>query len=124
MNKVTLCGMLVAACAMNGVALAHDYGHDHMNGWHGSGRMMVMGRHWMEGKVESVDHKTGWVKVKTAEGDLTVHFPAESVKDLKEGETITVHLSYTKGEMKKPGAMMEKSEKPVEKPAKDGGTMK
>lgn len=118
MNKLMHCGMLVAACTMNGAALAHDYGYDHMGGMHGAGHMM-MGRHWMEGKVESVDHKTGWLKVKTSEGDLNVHFPPDSIKDLKEGETITVHLSYIKGEKK---AVPTPEREKMEKPAKNGGT--
>lgn len=101
MNKLTLCGMVVMACMLNGAAVAHDYGHDGMDGMHGSGKhMMWMGRHNMPGAVESVDHKTGWVKVKTDDGPMTVHFPPDSVKDLKEGDTITVYLGYAKTEKK------------------------
>ena len=109
MNKLTFCGMMAMACMLNGVAVADDDCYDGMGPHHGSGmRMKGMGRHWMSGKVDSVDHKTGWVKVKTDEGVLSVHFPPDSVKDLKEGETITVHLGFTKGDMKDGGMMMDK----------------
>jgi hypothetical protein len=110
MNKLVLCGMVAMACMTAGVAVAEDYGYDESNASHDSAKgkkmMMGMGRHGMAGKVESVDHKTGWIKVKTEEGVMTVHFPPDSIKDLKDGDTITVHLSYTTGE-KKGGEMMD-----------------
>lgn len=130
MNKLVLCGMVAMACAMNGAAWAGSgYDHDDMDAWRDCDKkhdcdkrmMMKMGRHAMSGKVESVDHKTGWVKVKTDEGTLTVHFPPDSIKDLKDGETITVHLGYTRGEKKGEG-MMDREK--MDKPMKDGGMMK
>jgi len=127
MNKLVLSGMVAMvamACMISGAALADDPGHDDKGAWHDPDmKVKKMGRHEMSGKVESVDHKTGWIKVKTGEGVLNVHFPADSVKDLKDGEMITVHLSYTRGEEKKGGKMMER-EQETEKPMKDGGMMK
>lgn len=124
MNKLVLSGVVAIACTISGAALADAYGHDDKGAWHDSDmKTKKMGRHEMSGKVESVDHKTGWVKVKTGEGVLTVHFPAESVKDLKDGEMITVHLSYTLGEEKMGGKMMGR-EPEAEKPMKNGGMMK
>ncbi len=122
MKKLALCGMIAAFLGMTGaVAVAHDYD----DGWGGKhmGRAMAEGRHWMTGKVESVDHKTGWVKVKTDEGSLTVHFPPDSLKDVKEGDTLTVHLAFTKGTPPKPAPMMEEK-KPMGEKKTDGGMMK
>jgi hypothetical protein len=41
------------------------------------------------------DHSTGMLTLKTTEGDLELHFPLATVQKLKEGDTITVHLSYS-----------------------------
>jgi hypothetical protein len=57
----------------------------------------VQGKHSMTGTVTMIDHKTGMMTLKTAEGDLMLHFPPATVQQLKEGETITVHLSYSEG---------------------------
>ena len=57
----------------------------------------VQGKHSMTGTVTMIDHKTGMMTLKTAEGDLMLHFPPPTVQKLKEGETITVHLSYSEG---------------------------
>ena len=105
MKKLMLCGMVATACMLSGVTLADD-DCDGMGSAHHGMMMKSMGRHGMSGKVESVDHKTGWIKVKTEEGVLTVHFPPDSLKDVKEGETITIHLGFSKGE-RKDGGMME-----------------
>lgn len=53
----------------------------------------AMGQHDMTGTVESVNAK-GMVDVRTAVGTLRVHFPGAS-RELKKGEKITLHLSYT-----------------------------
>jgi hypothetical protein len=63
----------------------------------GSGNMS-MGMHSMSGTIETINSQTGWMKIKTGLGELTIHYPAPTVKDLKKGDKITVHLSYTKGE--------------------------
>jgi hypothetical protein len=59
------------------------------------------GEHSMSGTISKIDHKTGMVTVKTGAGNLDVHFPPNDIKDLKEGDTITVNLSFTKGGMEK-----------------------
>lgn len=59
---------------------------------------MSMGMHSMSGTIETINSQTGWMKIKTGLGELTIHYPAPTVKDLKKGDKITVHLSYTKGE--------------------------
>jgi hypothetical protein len=58
---------------------------------------MTMGRHVMSGSIEMVDLQTGWIKLKTGDGDMVVHFPTPSIKDMKNGDIITVYLSFSKG---------------------------
>jgi hypothetical protein len=65
----------------------------------------MMGEHKMTGTVEKIDHKTGMLKFKTGEGNLELHFPPPTIKDLKAGDTITVKLGYTKGGEMKGGEM-------------------
>ena len=57
---------------------------------------MSMGTHSMTGTIETINNQTGWMKIKTGIGELTIHYPAPTVKELKQGDKITVHLSYTK----------------------------
>lgn len=61
--------------------------------WAAGGEMQ--GKHSMSGTVTMIDHTTGMLTLKTEEGNLKLHFPPATVKQLKEGDTITVHLSYT-----------------------------
>ena len=56
----------------------------------------MMGEHNMTGTIARIDHKTGVVKVKTKPHDLELHFPPDSIKDLKKGDKITVHMSFQK----------------------------
>jgi hypothetical protein len=55
----------------------------------------VQGAHSMTGTITMIDHSTGMLTLKTSEGDLNLHFPPATVQKLKEGDTITVHLSYS-----------------------------
>ena len=57
----------------------------------------VQGAHSMTGTITMIDHSTGMLTLKTSEGDLNLHFPPATVQKLKEGDTITVHLSYSQG---------------------------
>ena len=67
-------------------------GMSSQSGMSGSG--MMMGEHDMSGTVESVS-SDDMVSVKTGHGTLKLHFP-NAAQDLKAGDTITVHLGYTK----------------------------
>jgi len=67
---------------------------------------MPMGMHSMGGTIESINHKTGWMKLKTGMGDMTIHYPPQAIKDLNKGDKITANLSYTKEETKKDERMM------------------
>lgn len=55
-----------------------------------------MGEHSMEGQITAINKDTGEVDVNTAPVPMKVHFPAEAVSDLNEGDTITVYLSFEK----------------------------
>ncbi len=59
----------------------------------------LLGEHDMTGIVTQIDHKKGTLALKTKGGGPTLHlhFPADDVKDVKDGDTITVHLGFTKG---------------------------
>lgn len=135
MKKFLLGGMVATlAFVMPGLASAQGYSDDWGGGPGPGGKRMhrmMEGVHWMTGTVESVDQKTGWLKVKTADGTLNLHFPPDSLKDVKAGDTVTVHMGFHKGAPPKAGTMMEekkdgkmmmeekkKEEKPMEtKPA-------
>ena len=55
----------------------------------------VQGEHSMTGTITMIDHTSGMLTLKTSEGDLKLHFPPSTVQKLKEGDKITVHLSYS-----------------------------
>ena len=59
--------------------------------------MDMMGEHDMSGKVQKVNHKTGTFDLKTQEGILHLHFPPETLKEVKNGDSLTVHLGFKKG---------------------------
>ena len=52
------------------------------------------GKHSMHGTVTDIDKKTGIVGLKTAEGDLKLHFPPKSLANVKEGEELQVQLGF------------------------------
>lgn len=90
----------LAMCFMvPGVASADDYGKS-------GDDMMVMGQHSMGVTVDSIDHKTGFMKLKSGMGEMIIHYPPPAVKDLKKGDKITVNLSFTTDEGKKDAGMM------------------
>jgi hypothetical protein len=56
-----------------------------------------MGQHTMTGQVTSVDHNNGHLKLKTDEGNLMLHFPPSSLKNVKSGDRVTVELGIRPG---------------------------
>lgn len=66
------------------------------------GDRMMMGWHKMTGTVDMIDHAKGMLMLKSGAADMTLHFPPDSIKDLKNGDTITVKLGFSKA---KPAAM-------------------
>jgi hypothetical protein len=55
------------------------------------------GEHTVRGTITALDQRTGLLSLRTSAGDLTLHFPPPSMRDLKEGDAITVHLAFKKG---------------------------
>ncbi|HEX5305477.1 MAG TPA: hypothetical protein VFW82_05260 [Dyella sp.] len=70
-------------------------GHmDDMNGEHHMDHMM--GMHKMPATVTDIDAGTGIVGVTAGGMALKLHFPPSSITDLKVGDSITVHMGYSK----------------------------
>ena len=93
--------LLAGATAVGGMAAAQDtmpkstttaqeMKHEDMKS------SVAMGMHDMPATVTEVDHKTGMVDVDSMNMKLKVHFPANSVADLKKGDKITLHLGFSK----------------------------
>ena len=60
------------------------------------GECPMAGSHSMTGKVDKVDHANGTLTLKHGAANMLLHFPPASIKDLKNGDTITVHLGFSK----------------------------
>jgi hypothetical protein len=112
MKKIALMlsGSLLAATFAFPV-LADDYGRgggmgmkqDCMMDKHGMhGDCPMMGTHNMTGMIDKIDHAKGTLILKHGAADMLLHFPPAAIKDLKNGDTITVHLGFSKTE---PGKM-------------------
>lgn len=114
MKKLTLLlssSLFAAAFAMP--ACAEDYGKPGMMKGEGRMGMMkgdcmmdadgmrgdcpMMGMHAMTGTVDKVDHAKGTLTLKNSAADMALHFPPASIKDLKNGDTITVKLGFSRG---------------------------
>ena len=76
-------GMMKGECMMD------------MDGMRGDCRMM--GTHSMMGTIDKIDHAKGTLMLKNSAADMMLHFPPGAIKDLKNGDTITVNLGFTKG---------------------------
>jgi hypothetical protein len=69
--------------------------HDHAMHMKGHGyHSGMMGVHNMPAKVTAVDHSTGIVKLDSLGMHLVVHFPPPTIKELKAGDHISLHLGY------------------------------
>ncbi len=84
-----------AACAqtMPATTGSAPMGSMRMQRLHGT--QYVKGAHRMPATVTSADPATGLVKIDSAGMALVVHFPPASMKDLKPGDKITLHLGYS-----------------------------
>jgi hypothetical protein len=51
------------------------------------------GRHTMQGEVTKVDQRKGSLTLKTAEGNLDLHFPPSALQNVKKGDRISVELA-------------------------------
>ena len=91
-TAVLASGMLLAASA----AWAHE--PNSMQGMNMPGMKMdnMMGMHDMPATVNAIDAKTGLVDVTAGGMALKVHFPPASLANVKAGDSITIHLAFTK----------------------------
>ena len=55
------------------------------------------GEHAMSGTVTDIDPQTGKLSLDTGVGELELHFPPQALKDVKEGDQLTVYLGFSKG---------------------------
>lgn len=60
------------------------------------GDCMMTGWHKMAGTVGNIDYAKGVLTLKSSAPEMTLHFPPASIKDLKNGDTITVNLGFSK----------------------------
>jgi hypothetical protein len=51
------------------------------------------GRHTMEGEVVRIDQRKGHVTLKTAEGNMQLHFPPSALAQVKKGDRMAVELA-------------------------------
>ncbi len=58
--------------------------------------MQGMGMHQMSATVDAVDHKTGIVDVTSGGMKLKLHYPPASLESVNPGDTIKLHLGFTK----------------------------
>jgi len=89
-----LAAFLLAGFAGGGMAAEHS-------GEAKSGEYKMMGQHKMSGTIEKIDHKSGMMELKTGVGEMKLHFPPDSIKDLKKGDKITVDMGFMKEGMEK-----------------------
>lgn len=89
-------GLFASSLAVS--AQAADYGKPEMGMDKMKGDAMTMGKHKMTGTVDRIDHAKGTLMLKTGPADMALHFPPPSIRDLKNGDTITVEMAFTKGE--------------------------
>jgi hypothetical protein len=72
---------LVAAGLCLGTGLAETK-HKKKATWYGT--------HTMTGTMTNVDHTTGMLSLNTHAGELQLHFPPDAVKEVKNGDALTV----------------------------------
>lgn len=109
MKKIALLissGLLAAALAIPVQADEYDRSDMDMRGackmdMHGMrGDCPMQGTHSMTGTVDKIDHAKGVFTLKHGAADMKLHFPPSAIKDLRNGDTITVNLGYTRGAAK------------------------
>ena len=87
---------LASALALSTMpALAHDGEKDgHAMGM--SSMENMIGMHEMSVVVKAIDNKTGLMDVDAGGLALKVHFPPSTLKDVKVGDKINLHLGFSK----------------------------
>lgn len=106
MKKISLLlagGLLAANLALPVWAEHEQYGEPAMGTGKtekmGMGKMKhkMMGWHKMSGTVKDIDQAKGMLTLFNNEAEMMLHFPPASIKDLKNGDTITVELGFSVG---------------------------
>lgn len=94
-RTIVLASLLSLAAAP---AFAQNSSMQNMPGMSMPGMNMqnMMGMHTMPATVSAVDAKTGIVDVSAGGMNLKLHFPPASLANVKAGDSITVHLAFTK----------------------------
>lgn len=79
-------------------AFAQDQSMGSMPGMNMPGMSMqnMKGMHMMPATVTAIDATTGLTDVDAGGMKLRLHFPPASLADVKAGDKITLHLSFTK----------------------------
>ena len=93
MNSLSKLGLAALLVAVAVPALADEHG---MQGMQNMPCMNMMGMHEMSVSVTAVDAKTGVVNGDSGGMKLTLHFPPASLAGVKPGDTINVHLGFSK----------------------------
>lgn len=66
------------------------------NCMHGAQGDCMHGMHQMSATVDAVDHASGLVDVTAGGMKLKLHYPPASLEGVNAGDTITLHLGFTK----------------------------
>jgi hypothetical protein len=92
--------LVFAALLTLGVSpsFAQDHKMEGMPGMNmpGMGMQNMKGMHMMPATVTVIDATTGLTDVDAGGMKLRLHFPPTSLADVKAGDKITLHLSFTK----------------------------
>ena len=92
-RTVALMSLLLLASP---AALAHDSRSTQGTNMPGMKMDNMLGMHDMAATVVAVDNKTGLVDANAGGMALKVHFPPAALANLKAGDSITLHLAFTK----------------------------
>ena len=95
--------LILASCLLAAIlsvsVQAADYGKPEIGMDKMKGESMMRGKHKMTGTVDKIDHAKGTLMLKTGPAEMALHFPPPSLKDIRNGDTITVEMGFMKGAM-------------------------
>jgi hypothetical protein len=84
------------ALAQSGQGNMSGMNMQNMQGMSMQGMGNMMGSHMMQATVTAIDTATGLVDVTSGGMALKLHFPPASLANVKPGDSITLHLGFTK----------------------------
>ena len=85
--------VFVATMAFAGDPYGSERGTSHGQAGATSGTSGAMGEHSMTGKITDIDKEKGRVKVDAQGEKLDLHFPQSALRNLNEGDQVTVTLA-------------------------------